>query len=590
MRFRVGSLLCLIFFLSATGQVLDPVAVTQPELFEHAAFLASDALEGRKPGTDGGRQAAGYVRDDLRQSGLTLLGESGFQFFDVVTDIVAGDGNALAVDGTAVADSLFVPLAFSRNDSVAAAVTFCGFGLDVDTDSLRWSDYDGIEVSGRWVLLLRGHPEWDRRQSDFDTHTDVRKKVLTARDRGAAGVLLVAGPTVDTQDALPELRYETGQQRAGLPVIQIKRALADRLLAPTGRSTAEWESAFQTDLRPQPTDLGTRVNAQVDLVYQTSRTQNVVAMLEAEDATESIVIGAHYDHLGYGGPGSGSRRPDTVAVHNGADDNASGVAGLLELAEALAARRDELKRHLVFVAFGAEEMGTLGSRHFMEHRLPADDSIAVMINLDMIGRLDADAPSISVTGTGTAVELEAAVMAIAESARLPVQAAPEGYGPSDHASFYQHDIPVLSVFTGAHADYHTPFDDVDRLNVAGMESVCRYVEDLTVSLANRDGGWVFQQAGPKSPPKPRRRMKVTLGIMPDHAATDVEGLRVSLVMPDRPAELGGMKKGDVIVAIEGKPILNIYDYMNRLGAFHSGQRINVDVVRDGEHKVLIIEL
>jgi aminopeptidase YwaD len=322
-------------------------------------------------------------------------------------------------------------------------------------------------------------------------------------------------------------------------------------------------------------------------------TSNVVAEIRGTDPVlknEYLVIGAHYDHLGMGGPGSGSRQPDTIAVHNGADDNASGVAAVLELAEALEAERKSLKRSVLFVLFTAEEMGTLGSKYFVDNPIVSIKQIKYMINLDMVGRMKTDEKAISIGGTGTAIGMEELLNKFAAGRDFTVKMNPEGYGPSDHASFYSKDIPVLFFMAGMHEDYHTPRDDANRLNYGGEKAIADYILDVARELDNRTDAMAFKEAGPKTQPQGGRRFKVTFGIMPDFTSSNVKGVRAEVVMPNRPASRAGMKKGDIIVSIEGKPVNDIYEYMHRLGELRVGDRVSVEVLRDGKKEILIVEL
>ncbi|HJN69071.1 MAG TPA: M20/M25/M40 family metallo-hydrolase, partial [Candidatus Marinimicrobia bacterium] len=271
-------------------------------------------------------------------------------------------------------------------------------------------------------------------------------------------------------------------------------------------------------------------------------------------------------------------------------DNASGVAAILEIIEKLKAEQTKLKRSILFLSFGAEEMGLLGSKYFVNNPLVDLGKIKLMFNLDMVGRLDSTTKAITVGGTGTAVGLSDLVQRFAEGEDLNVKLSSEGYGPSDHTSFYVENIPVLFFFTGVHEDYHTPEDDVEKINLSGEKLVAEFVHDLIIEAANVPESLVYQEAGPKEQPSGRRRFKVTLGIMPDYASEGGEGLRVDGVINNKPAKRAGIEKGDVIVAMDGKPVKNIYDYMYRLEECKPGQRINVDVLRNGKKITLVVDL
>lgn len=341
-----------------------------------------------------------------------------------------------------------------------------------------------------------------------------------------------------------------------------------------------------------PVPLKTSGSLNSEILKINARTSNVAAFVFAGDTAKIksyVVIGAHYDHLGKGGPGSSSRIQDTVAVHNGADDNASGVAVLLELAAKFQAEKDQLKHHLIFVAFGAEEMGILGSKYFVEHSPVSVKSVKAMINLDMVGRLKEDS-MLQVSGTGTSKESASILNNINQKHKFNLRMAPEGYGPSDHAAFYAKNIPVFFISTGAHTDYHTPFDDSEKINYAGMEKVGKFTADLLSEMAFSGSSLTFQEAGPQQSTGPGRRYKVTLGIMPDINGTTDNGLLVEFVTKGKPAYNGGMLKGDVITSVDGKAVKNIQDYMVRLSQLKAGQSVTVEVLRNNRKELLIIQL
>ena len=561
-------------------------------LGKHIVYLASDELTGRKPGTEGGMLAAEYIRDQFRQYGLILLAEDGFQQFSVITDVEAGQNNRLEFSdfkGTVAED--FIPLSFSASSELSAPVVCVGYGIEFTTDSLSHNDYKNAVVKNSWVLVFRGDPELDDPNSPFLPFSSLRSKVITAVDNDAAGVIFVSGPEFDKQDDLIDLHYEGGLKSAAIPVIQVLRSVADSLLLNSGRTVADLEQKLNQDQDFQPISISMNVTAAVEISKTMAQTRNIIGLLSANPENEEyIIIGAHYDHLGMGGVGSGSRRPDTLAIHNGADDNASGTAGLIRLAELLSARRDQLTKNILFISFGAEEMGLLGSKHYVSEPVIDLADAVMMVNLDMLGNYYPDSTSLSIGGTGTAIGLADIITGWSETAQLSVSQSPEGYGPSDHASFYGSDLPVLFFFTGAHDRYHTPFDDVEYLNITGEELIIDNLANLVQELANNRDELVFQEAGPKTRTNYRRRFKVTLGIMPDHAAEGITGLRVDLTIPERPAAIAGMKKGDIIVAMEGKPVGDIYEYMHRLSEFKVGQRISVEIMRAGKKHILIVDL
>jgi hypothetical protein len=277
-----------------------------------------------------------------------------------------------------------------------------------------------------------------------------------------------------------------------------------------------------------------------------------------------------------------------MAVHFGADDNASGVAAVMEIAEKFGTGTNNPKRSIIFAAFGAEEQGLIGSKYFVDHPPVPLEKIEAMINLDMVGRLNED-KKIKISGIGTAIESKKIIDSLnVDGFVLSLNEA--GYGPSDHASFYANDIPVFFFSTGAHPDYHTPRDHPDEINYVGMKDITRYIYAISYHLANQPRNLTFKEAGPKRGTSTRARTKVTLGIMPDVSSGSNEGLGVVYVTEGKPAHDGGMQKGDIITAINGKEVKNIYDYMYRLSKLDFGEIITVEVKRGDETKVLIVQL
>jgi len=568
--------------------------ITQKELKEYIAYLSSDELKGRKSGTEGGMLAATYIETYFKKIGLKPLGKSYFQYFDVVISADADENCTFkAGNYTAKLKEDFTPLTFSSTAELNADVVFVGYGFDINTDDIKWNDYTGIDVKGKWVLILRADPELDNPDSKFIPYSNEASKVLTAKGKGAAGVIFVSGTKLDKRDQLMKLKADQTESNFGLPVVQVKRSVANKILEKSGKTVVDLEKNLNTDKKPASFDCNTNVSAFTKVNFKKVKTQNVVAFLKGSDKNlqnEYIVIGAHYDHLGMGGWGSSSRMPDSVGVHHGADDNASGVASVMEIAEKMVKNKKQLKRSIIFIAFGAEEIGLIGSKFFTEHPTVNIKDIKAMINIDMVGRLK-PSKELSVGGVGTSKEGEELLNKYIKNYDLKLGISYDGFGPSDHASFYIKDIPVFFFSTGAHEDYHTPLDVIEKINFNGLKTLDDYIYDMATYLATTDKNLTFQDAGPKGRSnKPSRGMKVKLGIMPNFTKSDNKGLGIDAVTPGGPAFKGGIKKGDVITAIEGAPVHNIYEYMNRLGKLKPGQTITVDVMRDGKKEVLLIQL
>ncbi len=552
--------------------------------------LASPGMEGRKTGERGDSLAASYIRDRFRELGLQLLYDNGMQHFEVVARTELGGRNFFSFDGRVLElNREYLPYSFSAPGRVEAGVAFAGYGIHLRSDSVIWNDYATVDVRGKWVLMLQGDPDTSQRISPFEPWSGARAKVLAAADHGAAGVILVAGRQYSGEDRLEPLFYDKNSSSSSIPVFQVLRSVADEILASSSTSVAELEQKILRERKPAGMILQGRVEAHADVLPEKVKTANVVAFLPGRDPLlkkETIVAGAHYDHLGLGGPGSGSRQPDTLAIHYGADDNASGVGAILEIAGKVAYEKDN-RRGFLFVAFGAEEMGLLGSRKFMEEPPAEMGRVAAMFNFDMVGRLDSSR-ALAIGGTGTSRESEAILKKNNPGFNLALS--PDGTGPSDHATFYLKGIPVFFFSTGAHSDYHTPGDRFEKLNAEGIREVAGYAWQVMREVDRRDTMLAFTESG--SPERRSRgaRFRVTLGIMPDYAGMAREGMRVDAVTKNKPAWRAGILKGDIITAINGKPVANIYDYMNRLAGMSEGETISVDLLRDGKTVVVIVQL
>ena len=565
--------------------------ISVEEIEGHIAFLASEELKGRYPGTPEDQKLSEYIAAEFRNAGLNLYEKSGIQTFDIVTELELGPGNSFLLDGSELSPgSDFTPFSFSNSGSVKAEVVFAGYGFQIDDEEIGWNDYQNVDVKGKWVLLFRGVPGAQEASSPYVNYSEDRGKALLASDVGAAGVIFVSGTSFDPKDQLEELK---GKQHAlSIPVIHVGRETAGRILEPSGTESLEQlESTMAQSLKPSSFATGTEVDIRVDLQPIKMVTSNVIAILKGSDPSlkqEYVIIGAHHDHLGMGGPGTSSRAPDTVAVHYGADDNASGVAGVMEISELLSVA--EPARSIVFATFGAEEMGLVGSKYLSEHAPVDMGAVQAMINLDMIGRLNEDR-QLQVGGIGTSPGFRELLDSVNNSFGFNLKYSNEGYGPSDHAAFYAKDVPVLFISTGAHPDYHTPGDNVSAINLTGAQEVMLFAAEIATALANQQERIAFVEAGPKVRGSSRgRRGGITLGLMPDVTYDGSDGMPVMFVTEGKPAAVGGIQKGDILVSIEGKNVGNVYDYMSRLEQLNEGMDIVVTVKRDGDLLDLVIRI
>lgn len=560
--------------------------ICEEDLRRGVMALSADEMQGRLPGTAGDDKAGEYIAGRLANAGATVKR----QIFSFQRASRRGTKSSLLIGGQQIDSALYTPLGFSCDTFISAPVVFVGYGITAKLDSLQWDDYAHVDVKNKIVLAFRGTPPIKKSQNLFDRFAEDRDKAMQAQDHGAAGIILVSGFLHDSLDNLEKIGEI--QAKVDIAALQLLRPAADQLLNLQHTSVAELEQIMRQTEKPVSLALSSVISASTSIDKIMGTTSNWYALVEGSDTClrrEFIIIGAHYDHLGYGGKGSSSRRPDTVAVHNGADDNASGVALLLELAEKLANRRALLKRSIVFVAFGGEEMGLLGSKYFVNHSPVSLGEVSAMINLDMIGRLDTS-KGLQIGGVGTSVEADSLIKLCHCNENLKLVLNKEGSGPSDHSSFYGRNVPVLFFTSGAHADYHTPDDDAKRLNFKGMNEVAEMVECVVGLIDRHHDKLLFREAGPKEVSASGRRFKVTLGFMPDFSDSNLEGVRVDFVTKGKAAERGGMQRGDVIVAIDGLPVKNIQDYMYRLSHLSKNQIISVEIVREGKKEILIIQL
>ena len=455
------------------------------------------------------------MADSYRKAGLLPGGEKGtyFQTFDFVDGVDLGPRNSLSTRGAGEVgrtwrlEEEFHPLDFSASGQADGEVVFGGYGI-VSTD-LGWDDYAGIDVKGKVVLVLRTSPDGVDERSPFSPAMALRTKAARARERGAKAVLFFAGPaTRNLRDrlALPGTDAPFGD--AGIVAVSVKRAVAEALFATAGKSLEEAQRKIDTARRPASFSLArAKVSLATDVTPRKARTSNVIGVLPGRDVsanTEFVVVGAHYDHLGLGP--RGSLDPDPAGkIHPGADDNASGAAALLELARAFSLRRGELRRSLLFVSFGAEELGALGASYFVKHATVAADRIVAMVNLDMVGRLRDR--KLDVHGIGTSPVWKPLVQKANRESRLKLSFHDGGFGLSDQTPFIAAGIPVLFLFTGLHAEYHRPEDRAETIDSEGIASITSFLAPVLRAILNDDARPPFVSvAGERSagPPRPAR--------------------------------------------------------------------------------------
>ena len=577
-----------------TGWTLEPaarVSSVNGDLAQHAKYLASEKLAGRGTGTPGINLARDYIAAEFAKYGLRPGGEKGgyFQGFDAAVGVTAKEPSNLRL-GTEEPLTLnedWVPLGLSASDRIAAEVVFAGYGITAK--NYGYDDYEGIDVKGKVVLVLRYEPPPRDADSPFkkfpqySIHAALRTKANNARDHGAVGMILV-----DLNDAgrgqTELLSTASSLWRGGgsLVAAQAKRDVVEKRLAARGISLAALKEKIDGTEKPASMPLpGMTAAIQVNLAEVRRRAENVVAVLPGGEPSfrdENIVIGAHYDHLGLGHYGGRDARA-AGTIHPGADDNASGAAVLLDLARRLAQLPVKPARTIVFAAFSAEELGLFGSRHFVDSA-QSIASTKAMINLDMVGRLRDN--RVTVFGTRSGENLSQIVTTGARQLGLEVTES-DDIGRSDHLSFYNKKIPVLHLFTGIHEDYHRPTDTWQKLNIEGMARVSDLVMAAVLPIADAKAPINFVGLPSRQPTEPRaggRGLGTYLGSIPEYGAAS-EGVQLAGVSDGSPAALSGLRAGDVIVRLADKKIQNIEDLTAALQAQKPGDEVAIVVLRAG---------
>jgi hypothetical protein len=593
--------LCLLLALSAGIWASDQPALAPERIKAHIEYLASQRLKGRGTGTPELNKAAKYIAEQFKREGLEPgAGKSYFQKFRVTVGAQLGPQNkAEAVIGkqsiSLKAQQDYQPLNFSDSGGVSAGLVFAGFGTTAP--EYEYDDYLHLDVTGKAVIVLRNEPQKDDEKSKFDgrqptQHSQIVNKAINARNHGARALVLVNDqPGPAEEDLLIKFGSLTGPENAGILLIQAKRDVVDKWLAPSGKTLAQLQKAIDEKLTPQSFYVpDAKLELKVDVRRITAETQNVVAVLRGRDpklAEEAIVIGAHYDHLGLGE--RNSLAPSQAGkVHPGADDNASGTAVVLELGRALAERRRDLRRSIVFLAFSGEELGLLGSAYYTKNPAWPLERTEAMLNLDMVGRPREG--KLYVGGVGTSPGFKE-ILEKANRTGLQLSYSESGYGSSDHTSFYVKNIPVLFLFSGLHADYHKPSDLPEKIQFADAARVGDLALRTTLTLAAQDARPQFVRVQEARPPAGGGGpgYGAYFGSIPN-MGEEVEGVKFADIRDGSPAAKAGLKAGDILIEFAGKPIKNLYDFTFALRAHKPGEEVSVTVLRGKEKMTVTVRL
>jgi aminopeptidase YwaD len=670
LRFAPYFLLITALCSAALAQKSMPTVTPDVEhLRGHITYLASDALEGRRTGSSGANLAAEYIakefsRYGLRRSigvdlpGMSILEADSphryLQEFPYVAGVDLGKNNLFYINTRRADDTValtvgqdWMPLGFSSNGEIRKAkYVFVGYGITAT--ELKYDDYAGHIMNDTVAIALSGTPDGDNPHGQFARYEDPRWKAIAARNAGAKALFIIASEENFKDDRLARLHYDNSSGEAGLPVAVISMQTAAQLF-PSGSPKDVFAALTETaKTKPKPSETpltpgqdpvvtqamvnslplnGVALSVSIAVARHEVAATNVIGILDGSDPQlkkEVIVIGAHYDHLGKGG--EGSLAPRVGEIHHGADDNASGVAGMLELARIFSLQRPRPRHTIVFMAFSGEEEGLLGSNYYVNHPIVPLANTVAMINMDMIGRMKDN--KLIVGGIGTAPEWrqEIASANSVERAETPSSGADrptgqrlnervnvsialpsgsnlgtpvsldssnfqltlneDGFGPSDHSSFYAKQIPVLFFWTGTHDDYHKPSDTADKINYVDEARVVAMVGRIVKDIDNSDKRPTYTVAKSDSTGR-SMGFRVYLGTIPNYADSN-DGLLLDGVRDDSPATKAGLKAGDKIVKLAGRDVHNVYDYTYALGEMKAGEEYEVEVMRAGERLKLKI--
>src|SRR6267143_102620 len=587
---RRGALLALAFFAASAVAAAD--SADPKRYLEDIKALTTPAMAGRGDGDPGLTLAASMIEQRFRALGLRPAGKNSYlQPFTVVTGAKLKENNRLEIlNGGAKKDLKlnedFVPFSFSSSDDISGSLVFAGYGASAT--EFGYDDYMHLDVKDKIVVVLRYEPAGFSAKNvhgGLTEHSQLITKAINARNHGAKAVVVISGKLGDgEEDQLTRFGSVSGPENAGIIFVQVKNAAAQEWFTAAGKSLADVQNDINTSSNPAsfafPENL--RVSLSVNIESTRATVNNVLAYLPGK-TDEYVILGAHYDHLGRGQ--SHSMAPSQIGqIHPGADDNASGTAGVLELARLFAPLKGQLQRGILFANFAGEELGLLGSAEWVKNpTLPLDKAVA-MLNMDMIGRIKDDKVYIGGLGTGTTFQ---PILDQAESnTTFKYEYSAGGYSASDHTSFVTKQIPVLFFFSGLHSDYHKPSDTWEKINAPSAAHLLDLVSNVALRIdtaPDRPTYVAVENANPHAgtPSGGGGGYGPYFGSIPDFGQTE-NGVRFSDVKPGSPAAKAGFQPGDVLIQFGDKPIKNLYDFTDALRRSKVGDTVQVTVSRDGK--------
>jgi len=593
LRRSLLALFALILFAGAS----TPVPQADPARYlNDIKALAAPDMEGRGAGTKGLTRAQHLIEKRYKELGLQPAGVNGYaQPFTVVTGARLKADNSFTVVAPAKSslkiDQDFVPFSFSASGQAVAPLVFAGYGATAD--EFHYDDYDGLDVKDKIVVVLRYEPSGFAEKSGnhgLTQHSQLITKAINARNHGAKAVVVVNGKLGDgEEDLLTRFGSVSGPENIGVIMVQVKNSVAASWFESAGKSLKDIQEQINSATKPASFSFPNTLHLSLHIDIETTRAtvNNVLAWLPGE-TDEYIIIGAHYDHLGRGN--FDSLAPSQIGqIHPGADDNASGTAGVLELARLLAPQRGQLKRSILFMDFAVEELGLLGSAAWVKDPTRPLAKAVAMLNMDMIGRIKDDKVYIGGVGTGSTFK---SVLELAQKdTPFKIEYSAGGYSSSDHTSFVTKKIPVLFFFSGLHSDYHKPSDTWDKINAPSAARLLDLVGNVAVQLATAPAAPAFQVVAEDKPTTGGGGggYGPYFGSIPDFGQTE-NGVKFSDVKPNSPAAKAGLKAGDILIQFGDKPIKNLYDFTDALRRSKVGDVVEVKVLRDGQPVTASVKL
>ncbi len=609
------ALLPLFALLTTTPAfAADANTTTANRYLEHVKILASSEMRGRGAGTPELDRAAQYIADQFASYRVQPAGSDAYyQPFTVTTGAEMGDSNRLIAHSNGGDVSLgpgkdWTPINFSASGEVSGNVVFAGYGITAEEKG--YDDYAAIDVTDKIVIVLRYEPpgftkDDNRKRRRYTHHANLISKAINARNRGAKAVILVQGRAeISKRGELIQFGSVAGPDNSGILMLQVSNDVVEKWLRRSNHSLEtlqrDIDGAGDNPGKPRSFALGQAfsLDLAVDVKHKQAEVRNVVGYLPGR-TNEYIILGAHYDHLGLGD--ESSLAPDKIGeVHHGADDNASGVAGLLEIARRFGRLTERPRRGLLLMAFAGEEIGLLGSAHWADNPTKPLENAVAMLNMDMIGRIGGGKGKngkIYVGGVGTAEPLEPLVKRLAADVNFRTDFSRSGYSASDHTSFAAKRIPVLFFFSGLHSDYHKPSDTWDKINAPAAVRLVDLVARITAELRGSNQELAFVKEAPAAQ-GPHGQAPAGgsgggygpyFGSIPDFGEIP-NGVRFADIRPDSPADKGGLKAGDILTRFDGKPIQNLYDFTYALRDSEVGQTVKIQYLRNDQEQTATVTL